>query len=78
MGSGFLSLNWADLGKGILVAFGTVFLGALYGTLNSGTFPTGADLKTWALAGLAAAVSYLLKNLFTNSSNQLAKPEPPK
>ena len=76
MGSGFLNLNWADLGKGILVAFLTVVVGGVGTALNAGALPDLATLGSLCLAGLAAAVAYLLKNLFTNSQNQLAKPEP--
>lgn len=74
--SNFGSLNWLDLGKGVLVAFLTVFLGSLYTGLSQGAFPSGSELATWAASGLAAGVAYLIKNLFTNSSNELAKTEP--
>ena len=60
------SLNLIDLGKGVLVAFGTAFLTALTQWLNVGTFPNGAQLKVAALAGAAAAVTYLLKNFLTD------------
>lgn len=74
--SKFFNLNWADLGKGLLIAFLTALLGGLLELFQAGTLPT-----TWAAfqpileLSLAASVSYLLKNLFTNSEGQLAKGE---
>lgn len=76
--SGFGTINWMDIGKGILIAFGTVFFLGVGQILESGIFPTLAELGTLALAGLAAALSYILKNLFTNSQNKLAEKEEPK
>ena len=73
--SNFLKLNWGDLGKGVLVAFLTVFVGSLSSALNAGTFPTLDQIYGWLLPALAAAGAYLLKNLFTNSDGQVAKPE---
>ena len=74
--SNFLNLNWADLGKGLLIAFLTALLGGLLEPLKAGQIPT-----TWLAFqpifefSLAAAVSYLLKNLFTNSEGQIMKGE---
>ena len=74
--SKFFNLNWADLGKGLLIAFLTALLGGLLELLQAGELPT-----TWIAfqpifeLSLAAAVSYLLKNLFTNSDGQIAKGE---
>lgn len=75
--SKFFNLNWADLGKGLLIAFLTALLGGILELLQAGTLPT-----TWVAfqpifeLSLAAAVSYLLKNLFTNSEGTLMKREP--
>ena len=74
--SNFFNLNWADLGKGLLIAFLTALLGGILELIQAGTLPT-----TWVQfqpileLSLAASVSYLLKNLFTNSEGQLAKGE---
>ena len=74
--SKFFNLNWADLGKGLLIAFLTALLGGILELLQAGTLPT-----TWAMfqpileLSLAASVSYLLKNLFTNSEGQIARGE---
>ena len=71
----FGKLNWSDVGKGVLLAFGSAFASGLYVVLEAGTLPTLGDFKTSAIAGLSAIAIYLLKNLFTNSSNQLLKTE---
>lgn len=73
--SPFGKINLADLAKGVLIAFGTVFLLGVYQILNTGRFPTMPELGSLAMAGLAAALSYVLKNFFTNSKNMLAKKE---
>ena len=73
--SKLFSLNMLDAGKAILVAFLTSFIGAFYAILQTGRFPTSPELGAAALAGVSAAIAYLMKNFFTNSTNQLAKPE---
>lgn len=74
--SDFGKLNWADIGKGFLLAASTVVLGGVYTSLQAGAFPDLATLKGLGIAGLAAGLSYLLKNIFTNSNNELGKSEP--
>ncbi len=77
MGSTFLNLNWADLGKGLLMAFLTIVVTGLYTSLSATPphFPTGAEWGTLLLMGLASAVAYLIKNVFTNSSGEVLKKE---
>ena len=74
--SGFGSINLVDIGKGFLIAFLTVFLLGVVNILQTGVFPALAELGTLAIAGLAAGLSYVLKNFFTNSENKLAKKDP--
>lgn len=74
--SQLFKLNLNDVGKAILVAFLTAFFGSVYAVLQTGKFPDLQELGAAAIAGLTAALGYLTKNLFTNSQNQLAKPEP--
>lgn len=62
--SNFLSLNWTDVGKGILVAAGGALLIGLQNALTTGVF----DYKAIGLTALAAGVSYLVKNFFTPAS----------
>lgn len=83
--SNFLNINWKDIGKGLLLAVVTPIVAAIVSllqgwvsVLTGGTLPALPTLETigsWILVGLAAGLSYLLKNFFTNSQNQLLKPE---
>ena len=73
--SKFLTLNLRDLVHGTLIAFLTVFLGAVLKVTETNQFPQLADLKVYALTGATAAVSYLIKNIFQNQMGQLFIPE---
>ena len=74
--SKFLNLNWLDLGKGLLITVLTAFLGGILEVLQSGSLPaTWVVLQPILELSLAAGVSYLLKNLFTNSTGELLKRE---
>jgi hypothetical protein len=44
--------------------------------LNSGAVFDWPHLKPVVIAGISAALSYLLKSLMTNSRNQLLRKEP--
>lgn len=61
--SKFLSLNWLDLGKGFLVAFGAFALNYLQTTFVP-SLEISPEVKTLIYAGLA----YLGKNFFTKPS----------
>lgn len=76
MQSTFGTLNWADFGKGLLIAVLSAVLTVIYTTVQAGSL--AFDWKTIATTALAAGLAYLGKNLFTNSSNQLGTTEPPK
>jgi len=67
------SLNWADIGKGLLVTFLTIFLGTIGQSIEAGALPTIAQIKVAALAGLTAGIAYLIKQFFTNSVTQAKK-----
>jgi hypothetical protein len=73
--SEFLKLNGKDLFKGMIVAALAVITGSLSVILDAGALPTGEEWLNIAKVAGTAAVSYLLKNLFTNSSDQVLKPE---
>ena len=75
MKAAFLSINWADVGKGFLVAVGTVILAGLATSIQAGQFPSLAQLGTLGLAGLSAGIAYLMKQFFTNSGGQLGSTE---
>lgn len=75
MKSSFLKLDTQDLVKGFAVAFLSAALTGLVATLDSGALPTLAELKQAGIVGLTAGLSYLLKNLLTNSQDELLKKE---
>ena len=59
-----------DFLKGFIMAILTVIVTGVAITLNKGALPSLEDLKALALTGLAAGVSYLVKNFFTNSKDE--------
>ena len=69
------SLGSRDLVNGLIVAFLTSFLTGLVSVLEAGQVPSTTQLKSSLLVGLAAGVSYLLKNFLTNSQGTLMKGE---
>lgn len=62
--SPFLSLDWKDLGKGLLVAVGGAVIAAIEGAASSGSLLT-YNWKTIGGVAIAAGGAYLTKNLFT-------------
>jgi hypothetical protein len=73
--SNFLKLNWADIGKGILVAVLAAIGTVLLPVLESGVLPTLAILQAAGITGLTAGLAYLVKNIITNSSGEILKKE---
>lgn len=71
--SEFLKLNGKDLFKGMIVAALAVITGSLSVILDAGALPTSAEWLNIAKVAGTAAVSYLLKNLFTNNNDELLK-----
>jgi hypothetical protein len=64
--SQFLSLNLWDYAKAVLMVFIAAFVTALYGVINTGSFPSKwEDWRTILLTSAAAAIAYLLKNFFS-------------
>lgn len=62
--SGFLSLDWADLFKGLLVAVGGAVITSVQNALTTGSL----DFKTIGEVAAASGLSYLAKNFLTPSS----------
>lgn len=71
--SNLFNLNSQDLLKGFIVAFLSAALTGIVSTLDSGVLPTLSELKSAGVVGLTAGLSYLLKNLLTNSQGQILK-----
>ena len=76
MKSKFLTLDWKDFSRGILIAFLTAVLTGVINILDTGAVFTWVTLKPVLIAGISAALSYLLKCLATNSQDQMFKREP--
>ena len=75
MGSKFLKLNLKDLIKGLLLAFITAIITGLYELLQVGAVLDWVTIKPCLLVAVAAALSYLIKNLFTNKDGEILKTE---
>lgn len=76
MKSAFLSLNITDLLKGFAMAVIGAFLGAILSALQGNTIAWTWDFfQPIVYTSLATGIAYLLKNLFTNSSDQLLTTE---
>jgi hypothetical protein len=72
--SKFFSLNLSDFFKGMIMTVIGSVIGILYSTVQSGSLTFDwAVIKTTAMS---AALSYLIKNLFTNSNGEFATTEP--
>lgn len=72
----FLSLGTQDLIKGIVMAAIAAILTGLYTSIESGHLPsTMAELKPIAISAIGAAITYLMKNFFSNSDGKFLKPE---
>jgi hypothetical protein len=69
--SKFGSLNLRDALNGFLIAFLAAALSGVIQSLDAGQLPTVEQLKAHALIGLAAGLSYLVKNLFQNSDGKV-------
>ena len=76
MKSKFLTLDWKDFSRGLLIAFLTAVLTGVINMLDAGAVFTWTTIKPVLIAGVSAALSYLLKCLATNSQDQLLKREP--
>lgn len=79
MKSTFLSLNVKDIVRGFFLAvFGAIFM-AIVKFFEQGTVEwTWAFWQPIVYTGLAAGITYLLKNVFTNSEDEFGKGEKPK
>ena len=63
--SKFLSLNWLDIGKGLVMAILTPAAVIVQQSIEAGTFTF--DWKVIGLAAVGGGFAYLVKNFFTPS-----------
>lgn len=73
MKSPFLNLNSQDFIKGLVVAVLSSVIAILYSTVQAGSL--AFDWKTIGTVALTSALGYIMKNLFTNSNDELMKKE---
>jgi len=76
MNSKFLQLNARDFLRGLLVAILTAIITGVINILDAGAVFTWITIKPVLIAGVSAALSYLLKCLATNSQDVMFKREP--
>lgn len=76
MKSKLFTLDWRDLVNGLFVAFLTAVLTGIIDILGNGAVFEWPTLRPVLIAGISAALAYLLKSLSTNSRNQLFTKEP--
>lgn len=74
--SKFFTLNWGDLKKSLQIVVISTAIPAVVVILNEGRFPVLDDVKTIGLISLGAWISYLTKNLLTNSQDEFLSDEP--
>jgi hypothetical protein len=76
MKSKLLTLDTRDFLHGLIIAFLTALLTGIVEMLQTGVVFNWLTIKPVMIAGICAALSYLLKSLATNSRNQLFTREP--
>jgi hypothetical protein len=76
MKSKLFTLDSRDFINGLFVAFLTALITGLIEILGKGSPLSWESMKPVLIAGISAALSYLLKSLSTNSHNQLFTREP--
>jgi hypothetical protein len=75
MRSEFLNLNSRDLYKGLIVVVICTFIAGVYQLIANGGVINWITLKPVVIAAAGAGISYLTKNLLTNSQGDFMKME---
>lgn len=78
MKSKFLNINQNDFVKGLIVTMLTALLYPIISYLDSGVIPNMAQIKPILLVSITAGLSYILKNLVSNSHDKILQKEPKK
>lgn len=73
--SDLFKLNEKDIIKGLIIAFITALLTGIYQVIQSDGVIDWATIKPVLLASVGATISYLLKNVFTNSNDNILQKE---
>lgn len=69
--SNFLSLNWQDVGKGLIIAILTPVLVLVQNSVDAGTLVF--NWKALAMAAVGGGVAYFIKNFFTPAQQEVKK-----
>ena len=75
MRSNFLRLNARDLIKGMIVVGICTFITGIYQLIANGGAVNWLTIKPVVIAAIGSGVSYLTKNLLTNSTGDFMKTE---
>jgi hypothetical protein len=75
MKSKFLRLNRQDFIKGLIVVMFCTFITGFYQLIANGGTINWLTVKPVIIAAIGSGVSYLTKNLLTNSKGQFMKTE---
>ena len=75
MRSEFLRLNTRDFIKGMIVVVICTFITGIYQLIANGGAVNWLTVKPVVIAAIGSAVSYLTKNLLTNSKGDFMKTE---
>jgi hypothetical protein len=75
MRSKFLRLNTRDFIKGLIVAVICTLITGIYELISNGGAVNWLTVKPVIIAGVGSAISYLTKNLLTNSKGDFMKTE---
>jgi len=78
MKSNFLTLNTRDFIKGLIIVIICSFITGFYQLIANGGTINWITLKPVVIAAVGAGVSYLTKNLLTNSKGNFMEGEPKK
>jgi hypothetical protein len=75
MRSDFLNLNSRDFYKGLIVIIICTFITGIYQVIANGGILNWETMKPVVIAAAGAGISYLTKNLLTNSNGEFLKSE---
>jgi len=76
MKSKLFRLDWRDVATGLLIAFLTAFLTGVIELLQKRTVLDWSTIKPVLIAGICAALAYLIKSFASNSQDKLLTREP--
>jgi hypothetical protein len=75
MKSKFLTLDQRDFIQGLIIVIFCTFITGFYQLIANGGVINGETMKPVIIAAIGSGVSYLTKNLLTNSKGQFMRAE---